>query len=268
MSVQEFAYELTRAAFSPRDAARAGDIWRAFQDVAVSAASRAGWSPSRMRDVRSAFVVRSMTVVHHREASFGEPLLARSWVRQWRREMLSTREVRLLGPGAPLASGTQAWAHVSETGALSRAPTEMVAELGEHDIEPSVALPTYTKREGATTSFAFRTWHTWMDPLGHVNHPMYVDFCDEATSDAMARSGLDPLGLVPVAEQVTFRVPVFAAEDVTVTTSLEGLTDGGDVVLRQVVGTARDARCAEAVCVRRTTEGAEALAGVFGVAAS
>ena len=121
MPVKGFSYELTRAAFSPRDAARAGDVWRGFQDVAVRAATLSGWSPMRMREIRSAFVVRTMRVGHHRETSFGEPLFATSWVSRWRRDMLSTREVRLACGGEPVAFGTQEWAHVGENGTLSRA---------------------------------------------------------------------------------------------------------------------------------------------------
>jgi len=260
--VEEFPYALTRAAFSPRDAARAGDVWRAFQDVAVQAASRNGWSPMRMSEVRSAFVVRTMTVVHHRETAFGEPLLGRSWVRKWRRDMLSTREVRLTAQGLGVASGTQEWAHIGENGALARAPAEMIADLGEYD-EGGIELPTYTKREGATRTFAFRTWHTWMDPLGHVNHPMYVDFCDEATSVAIARLGVDPVGLAPVAEQVTFRVPVFAGDEVTVTSRLAGGREDGTLALHHVIGTTRDPRCAEAITLRRMADGSDALARVF-----
>lgn len=261
MPVKTFPYELTRAAFSPRDAARAGDVWRAFQDVAVRAATLSGWSPMRMTEVRSAFVVRTMTVVHHRETSFGEPLEASSWVNRFRREMLSTREVRLARDGEPVASGTQEWAHIGENGALARAPAQMVADLGEHPTE-SVALPAFEPVRGLERTFTFRTWHTWMDPLGHVNHPQYVDFCDEATSDALARASVDPLGLVPVAEQVTYRVPVLAGDEVTVTTSFAGLVDGA-VALRHVIGTPRDPRCAEAVCLRRLTDGSSALERAF-----
>lgn len=261
MTMQAFDYELTRAAFSPRDAARAGDVWRGFQDVAVRAATRSGWSPMRMREVRSAFVVRTMTVVHHRETSFGERLQATSWVSRWRRGMLSTREVRLVHDGAPVASGTQEWAHVGEDAALSRAPSEMITDLGETPSE-AITLPAFVARDGRSATFSFRAWHTWMDPLGHVNHPQYVDFCDEATSDALAAVGASPLALAPVAEQVTFRVPVFAAEDVTVTTRLIGTYDDV-IVLAHTIGTARDPRCAEAVTHRRMVDGSDGLHRAF-----
>src|SRR5688572_13726444 len=147
MPVKAFPYELTRAAFSPRDAARAGDVWRAFQDVAVRAATLSGWSPMRMREVRSAFVVRTMTVLHHRETSFGEPRDASSWVSRWRRDMLSTREVRLALAGEPVASGTQEWAHVGESGSLSRAPSEMVRDLGEVP-SSGIDLPAFEPCDG------------------------------------------------------------------------------------------------------------------------
>ena len=74
--VWEFPVALPRHAFSARDAARAGDLWRAFQEAAVGASSRAGWSARRFSEAGTAFVVRTMTVRHHRETYYGEPLHA------------------------------------------------------------------------------------------------------------------------------------------------------------------------------------------------
>ena len=63
---------LARSAFTPRDVARAGDVWRVFQEAAVAGSSAVGWPPGRYRETGTAFVVRQMTVVHHRETRFGE----------------------------------------------------------------------------------------------------------------------------------------------------------------------------------------------------
>lgn len=251
--VVRFPYVLPRTAFSPRDAARAGDVWRAFQDVAVEAATLRGWSPIRMRDVGSYWVVRGMTVVHDRETCFGEPIEGVSWVRRFRRSTFSTREVRLLAGGHEVARGSQEWAHLGPNGPC-RMPEAMENDLGVFD-EGGVELPAFESHEGASFTLSFEVWETWMDPLGHVNHPHYVDFCDEAISRRMRDHGLDPLALVPVAETVSFRSQVVARETAVVTTKAVGLTAHGDVVFEHLVATENTPRAAEATTVRRVLGG-------------
>ena len=81
---------IPRHAFSVREVARAGDIWRAFQEAAVLGSSAVGWPPPRYRQEDCAFVVRSMVVRHHAEAQYGEPVRATTWVRNFRRGLLTT----------------------------------------------------------------------------------------------------------------------------------------------------------------------------------
>jgi acyl-CoA thioesterase FadM len=246
---------LPRHAFSPRDTARAGDVWRLFQEVAVEASTRCGWHPSRYRDESNAFVVRSMSVRHEREATYGEPLHATTWVSRMRREMLSTREIRIRSARGAIASATQEWVHTSAALEPVRAPRSLLdafpTESGPEG-DASARLPPITEpvAGAAPHVFAFRAWFTWMDPLGHVNHPAYVDFCDESISIALARAGLEPLSLVPVAEEATFRSGVIAGEEVRVESAARGWTGGGAAVIghRILVG---ERLCATATTVRR-----------------
>src|SRR5688500_14285673 len=113
MSLETFDLHLPRNAFSPRDAARAGDIWRLLQDAAVLGSSRRGWTPERYREEGAAFVVRRMSVVHHREVAFGEPLTVLTWVSSFRRGMLSDRQIRVASRGDPAVSASQDWVHVA-----------------------------------------------------------------------------------------------------------------------------------------------------------
>ena len=129
------------------------------------------------------------------EALYGEPLTARTWVRRFRREMLSTREVRLSSSRGKIASGTQEWVHMSKELAPTRASKELTAAFPVIDVEgetPAV-LPELEPLDGPTHTLEFEAWFTWMDPLDHVNHPAYVDFCDEATSRVLAKAGLTPV---------------------------------------------------------------------------
>ena len=253
-----FPIHLPRHAFSSRDSARAGDIWRCFQESAVEGSTRVGWSPARYREAGSAFVVRSMTVVHCQEAQYGETLEATTWVANFRRGILTTREIRLNGPRGLLASATQEWVHV--TGGLRpvRASAECQAAFPVEEIEPSPTLPICVEEiDSQTSEFTFELWHSWMDPLGHANHPMYLDWCDEALCRGMHQAGLDPVGLRPVAERVTWKLGVEAPDRVSVMTTVKGVTALDEVVFEHRIINSEQKLCATAVTVR-------GLAGVSG----
>jgi acyl-CoA thioesterase FadM len=259
--MNEVSVSLPRSAFTPREAARAGDVWRLFQDVAVEGSMACGWPPERYRAEGVSFIVRSMVVVHHREAIYGERLVGRTWPSRFRRGMFFRRECRVGAPAGPVASATQEWVHVTSSVELAKASDELVAAFAVEEHEPSVEMPSYDAHEpsGRAHRFELECWHTWMDPLGHVNHPAYVDWCDEATSRAMVEAGLDPVRLMPVAELAHFKAGVVAGDVVVVTTRVVGRTGSGDVVLEHRVAVG-DRPCAKVVAIRR-------LAGELGTSA-
>lgn len=241
---------LPRSAFSPREAARAGDVWRLFQDVAVGGSFAAGWPPERYREESVSFIVRSMVARHHRETMYGEALVGETWPSRFRRGMFFRRECRVRSERGPVASATQEWVHVTADLSLARASDALTAAFEVEDHGPPIALPAYEKIDGAPThAFEFECWRTWMDPLGHVNHPAYVDWCDEALSRAMHEAGLDPVLLSPVAEEATFKAGVVAGDRVRVETRLVGRTEDGAAVFEHRVET--DRPCARVVSIRR-----------------
>lgn len=263
----ETAVHLPRHAFSARDAARAGDVWRAFQEVAVEASTAAGWPPSRYRDEGVAFIVRSMTVVHAREAFYGERFAGHTWVSRMRREMFSTREVRIGSARGPLASARQEWVHVAasattlEPARASQALLDAFPAVAgpDGDVTPKLPEVVTTRGEHAPHLFELDAFYTWMDPLDHANHPAYVDWADEALCRALAAGGIAPVQLVPVAEEATFRSGVTGAERVRVETRATGRTALGDVVCDHRV-LAGDRLCASVTTVRRLLDGpADAL---------
>lgn len=249
--MHEVAVSIPRNAFSPREAPRAGDVWRALQDVAVAGSIEAGWPPARYRAERVSFVVRSMVVRHHREPVYGEALVGRTWPSHFRRGMFFRRECRLDAPAGSVADATQEWVHVTEDLTLARASDALVDAFPVEHHDAPVALPPFTPLERAAPEHAFELecWHTWMDPLGHANHPAYVDFADEAISRAMEEAGLDPVALAPVAEALTFRSGVRARERVRVAVSVAGTAD--DAVAFAVTMSAGERLCAKGTLLRR-----------------
>ena len=264
MSLERFHLQLPRHAFGPRETARAGDVWRLLQEAAVQGSSARGWTPARYREEGTAFIVRRMTAVHHREAVFGEPLPVRTWVSTFRRGLISHREVRVGPEEAPIVSSTQEWVHVRVRPALApcRAPAPLVEALEPLDLEPHVHLPAFDEAVGDWEDrFAFPLWHTTMDPLAHANHPAYVDWCDEALARRLAAAGHDPQGLVPVAETVLFRSGAMAPEQVTVVTTPAGHAEEARAFHHRILG--EDGRtCAEVTTLRRHADGLGCLDGV------
>lgn len=250
-TAKAFSVVLQRNSFSPRLSARAGDVWRAMQDVVVDQSADVGWTPARYDSTNTMFVVRSMTLQHLRELRFEDKLVGRTWPVRARRDMLFTREARLFSGDELVASASQEWAYLSRTLEPIRAGADIYAAFTREEGFPSAELPAHEPLNGFPVQrFTFRTWHLWMDPFGHINHPAYVDFCDEATSRALAKAGLPALQLSPLAETVHFRAAIGADVDVTVEVHLVGDV-GDDAVLlshRILVG---EKVCATAKTVRR-----------------
>ena len=253
--VWEFPLTLPRNAFTARETARAGDIWRLCQDVATLASIRAGWPPSRFRIENVAFIVYKMTLLHQAETAYGRMLETQTWVSRLRRRTLCTREVRVRSDGQPIAAATQEWVHVDfETLKPRQGSLEAAAAFPETDIEPSIAMPSFEELPGAEDEFGFEMWQTWSDPLAHANHPAYIDWCDEATSRRMLAKGLDPVLLRPIAEQVIFRSAVLPGDRVAVRTKRIGRIGIDSVVLKHSLETERGT-AADATSVRGLAEG-------------
>lgn len=256
---RSFPVLLNRNAFGPRLVARAGDVWRAMQDVVVDQSSSVGWTPERFIASNTMFIVRTMTVTHHREVRFAESLVGRTWPSRARRDTFFTREVRLFSGDELVAAATQEWVYLSRDLQPTRAGADIYSAFKLVEGFPQVELPTFTPHEGPTPPvhhYAFRTWHLWMDPQAHVNHPAYVDYCDEGANRAVAARGIDPQRLECVAEQVHFRAAIGPDEEVSVETTYRGHA-GDDAVLAHrvlVKASGADKLCATGVTVRRLAD--------------
>jgi len=258
-ALQRFDAALPRHAFSARNAARAGDVWRMLQEVAVEASTRVGWAPMRYRAEGSAFVMRTMDVVHVREALYGEALAARTWVRPFKRGVFSTREIGIdsAEDGTPIARATQQWVHVNATMKPARAPAALADAFVPHDEpeDPSATMPEIEETlAGPVHRFTFEPWFTSMDPLDHVNHPAYVDFCDEALARVAHAAGLRPVALRPHAERMTYTRGVEALDRTTVETELRGRTAAGAVVCAHRVVLGDGTLCAKGITVRDSVD--------------
>lgn len=258
--------QLSRHAYNPRDRARAGDLWRIFQDAAVLGSSACGWDPQRYREAQVAFVVRSETAVHARNPVFGERLQVETWVSDFRGGRFSNRQVRVTADGEPISACTQEWLHVRTPELrIARASAELRADLSVDSRGGDVVFPEVRSPWSASgsTQHGFAPTFGEMDPLGHANHPRYVDWCDEALSHALAEAGLDPHGCTPLAEQVHWKAGVEAPESVTIDTVCEGLTADGHPVFSHAIRLGDGRIAATARTVRTHDAGSSALAALW-----
>jgi acyl-CoA thioesterase FadM len=245
-----FPVTLQRHAFGPRLVARAGDVWRAMQDVVVDQSSSVGWTPERYVEAGTMFVVRTMTVKHEREVRIGEALMGRTWPSRARRQMLFTRQVRLFAGDELLAGATQEWAYLTRTLEPTRAGPDIFSAFTIEEGYPDFELPSFVHQKGAKTHvFDFTTWHGWMDPHAHANHAAYVDYCDEGVARVVAAEGGDPQSLVPVAETVHFRAAIGPGELITVETTEVGKAQGARVFEHRILS--GEKVCATATTLRR-----------------
>ena len=206
----------------------------------------------RYREAGTAFVVRQMSVVHHRRLTYGHDYRGQTWVRRLRRGTLSTRELVLLdGEGDEVVRSSQEWVHVDKSQKPCRGRDELVNAFTPLEEGQSVVMPEFEAKDlGAEHVFTFNVWHTWMDPLGHVNHPAYLDFCDEALARALRAAGADP-EIAPLAESVTFYSSLLADEDARVRTRCIGEGADGALVFDHIVERNDGERCAQARTFRR-----------------
>jgi len=238
---------------------RAADVWRICQDVAVDSSSLSGWPPQRYAQEGNAFVMRSMKLIHQREISTQQALAAQTWISEFRRGIVSVREIRILNDlekqTVPVVSATQEWVHIGRDYRIRPAPPSLVAALNIFATEAKIVLPQYHPiTNAAEYHFNFHVWHTWMDALGHVNHPTYVDWLDEAFSRVLAQHQIDPVEVVAVAEELHYRASAVANDQVQVTLQLIGATELGELVIRhRIVNTDTQKLFVDGIIIRRLT---------------
>jgi acyl-CoA thioesterase FadM len=274
VSIPCFELYLPRHAVGPRQAARAGELWRLCQEAAVQDSIRVGWPPARFAAEGVSFIVSRMTMRHHREVFSGEAVTGRTWVRDFRRGILTKRQVELIGKdGALIAEAVQQWVHVARGPDGTITPTRAADNITccfapiQTNV-PEVRLPEVSPvEEGPEHRFTFEVWHVSMDPLAHANHPVYLDWCDENTSRVLAGAGLDPQDMVPVADEVNWKIGAVAGDVIQVTSQLagvlpEGPHEGAIRIKHRMTNADESVLLATATTIRRHLSGVS-LRGAF-----
>jgi acyl-CoA thioester hydrolase len=201
--------------------------------------------------------VRSLVGVHRREARYGDLLHGFTAVSGVRRDTLLNRVTVLDN----VLHASVEWVHCGRDGAPTRAPADMLRDLRRPDarthVTPDISLPTLPPVSPLSLPvLLLEPWWTEMDPVGHVNHPRYVDWADEAVARWLVPRGFDPVGVRPVADALTFRAGAAAGQRVEVRATL--VAAAGDAAAFDIAVTADGARAAEGRIVRAHLAGSAA----------
>jgi len=262
-----YTVRIPRHACTPRDTGRAGEMWRLVQEVAVADSAARGWPPERYRTMGTGFVIREMTALHEREPGYGESFDASTWIRESRRGIVMYRETRI----EHVFSSSAEWVHVGpppgrslqealQEGSIGpvRAPAELQSAFPIVGGE-GLTFPAWAEApELLLPEWSVSPWWTEMDPMGHTNHPRYVDWADEHLSRWLHAQGRDPIGLVALAERVRFRSGARAGDDLCCRTRRVGRAERGEVYSTRV--TRGVERVADILTIRAHIDG-RALSG-------
>jgi acyl-ACP thioesterase len=158
---------------------RASAHLRAMQDVAWAHSTSAGFDLPWYRAQGRFWLVRCLVLDVLRPVEPGIVLAVSTEVVAMRR-IWARRESDFVAPGGALvAHGLADWVMTTAAGAPARIPDGLLLLFGGTDrLEPAHVPPAHPPADAA--ALALRVAPRDLDPMGHANNAVYVDWIDEA----------------------------------------------------------------------------------------
>jgi acyl-CoA thioester hydrolase len=204
---------------------------RFMQEAAFGASAAAGYGPEHYAATGQQWLIRETQVTYLRPVTFGQTLVVKTWVEDFRR-VRSRRayEMTLASEDEPVAHGYTDWVYVDATTSRPVAvPAPMIAAFF-----PEGAPRQGEKREPFPTPpppppdvFTLRRHVRWrdLDPAGHLNNANYVAYAEDAgiavLSEAgwsMARMTAEGFGIVARAFRIEYLQPAVLDDELAVAT--------------------------------------------------
>ena len=164
----------------PDGIARASTYLRYAQDLAWLHSERRGFGRSWYQDRSLAWVVRAVDLTIEARLPTGAVLSATTEVTGGRRVMARRRcELRAEANGSPVATVLTDWVMTTTAGVPTRVPDAFPISFGVPlgTFEPTRVDPGEAPAGAARRTFDVRRHE--LDPMGHVNNAVYVDWLDE-----------------------------------------------------------------------------------------
>ena len=165
----------------PNGIARASAYLRYAQDLAWLHSERRGFGRSWYQDRSLAWVVRAVDLTIEAHLPTGAVLDATTEVIGGRRVMARRRcDLRAEADGSPVATVLTDWVMTTTAGVPTRVPDAFPIAFGvpPGSFEPTRVDPGNAAPDAARRAFVVRLHE--LDPMGHVNNAVYVDWLDEA----------------------------------------------------------------------------------------
>jgi acyl-CoA thioester hydrolase len=226
------AFRVRHYECGPDGLVQAANYLRYMQEAAFDASAAAGYDMARYEAMGCHWLIRETEVEYHAPLRYGQTVEVRTWVADFRR-VRSRRayEFRLpadgtRSPGALVARAHTDWVFLdTETLRPATIPGEMrVAFFPEGP--PVTAPPRDRFPDVSPPAGAFhqrrQVERRDLDPAGHVNNCVYLDYVQECGRLWAATEGREPAG-VPLPRQcrIEYRLPALLDEELELVTWLE-----------------------------------------------
>jgi acyl-CoA thioesterase FadM len=165
----------------PDGIARASAYLRYAQDLAWLHSERRGFGRPWYQDRGLAWVVRAVDLTIEAALPTGAEMIATTEVIGGRRVMARRRcDLRAEADGSPIAIVLTDWVMTTTAGVPTRVPDAFPIAFGGllGSFEPTRVHPGEPPAGAARSSFDVRLHE--LDPMGHVNNAVYLDWLDEA----------------------------------------------------------------------------------------
>lgn len=187
-----------------------------LEEGATRASADAGFTYDWYFAHRHSWVVRKLQIRYLRPLHYGDEVTLRTWVSDVRR-IYSHREydLRRVTDGSPVARARAKWVYVN----LDTLRPARIPETAEAAFQPTGELPALpiALRPGcalrAARPFTSQRYvqHYEIDPTGHANNAVYVNWVEQARQDALGAAGWpldrlasEGLAFCPVARDIEY----------------------------------------------------------------
>ncbi len=168
-----------------------------LEEGARQASAEAGYDEAWYTRNRRIWVIRTMTIRYWEPAFLGDELELYTWVSDFRR-VQSHREydLRRVGDEAPVVRARANWVFLNtETMQPQRLSDDIMAEFdptGELEDLDTGIVDAIQVEEPVIHTEERRVQHNELDPQGHVNNAVYLNWTNQALTNALRIAGWPP----------------------------------------------------------------------------
>jgi acyl-CoA thioesterase FadM len=176
----------------PDGSVRASSLLRYVQDAAWVHSDAAGFGRDWYREQELTWLIRAQSIDVEGGASYGEVLTVTTEVVGWRRMWARRRTTMVTEAGAPVATALTDWVLLGRRGPV-RIPEAIHGATGDKpDFVPIRLRGATPPPEAIAAARKVRT--SDLDPMGHVNNAVYVDYLEGGVARA---GGVDDVRVYP-----------------------------------------------------------------------